>query len=45
MNNPTKSEVTRQSPKKADLTKYQMVMMGITKKGPTILALKSNFTI
>jgi len=34
-----------QPPKQIDLNKYQMTMIGITKRGPTILSLTSNFHI
>jgi hypothetical protein len=42
---PFKAKVIPEPIKKIDLNKYQMLMMGITKKGPTILALTSNFSI
>jgi len=47
---PPKQQTTVQSqsnqpPKNIDLNKYQMTMIGITKRGPTILSLTSNFHI
>lgn len=33
------------SNKPVDLTKYQMIMVGITKRGPTVLSLTSNYHI
>lgn len=31
--------------KKVDLTKYQTILLGVSKHGPLVLALRSNFKI
>ena len=43
MTNSTKKQ--NEPIRQVDLNKYQMIMIGMTKKGPTILSLTSNFRI